>query len=60
VVEFVLVVYLGGQLIDQTQRFIDLDRCMYFAQRLSRQPSVPTNGGKRAKILAICKPMPKR
>jgi len=51
---------LGSQLIDQTQRFADIDRCIYFAERLSQQPSVPITDGRRAKIVAICKPIPKR
>ena len=59
-IEFVLAVYLGNQIIDQTQQFVDMDRCLYFAQRLSKQPSVPITDGRRAKIVAICKPIPKR
>jgi hypothetical protein len=58
-IQFLLVVYLGGTLIDQTQRFNDLDRCLYFAEKLSAQSSVPTGDDKRAKIVAICKPVPR-
>jgi len=58
-IEFVLTVYLGATLIDQTQKFKDIDRCIYFAERLSRQRSVPVEDGKRLKITAICKPQPK-
>jgi hypothetical protein len=38
-IEFLLVVYMGKGIVDQTQRFIDMDRCLYFAERLSRQRS---------------------
>jgi hypothetical protein len=58
-IEFVLTVYLGATLIDQTQKFKDIDRCIYFAERLSRQRSVPVEDGKRLKITAVCKPQPK-
>ena len=58
-IEFLLVVYLGGTLIDQTQRFQDLERCIFFAETLSAQPAIPTKKGKRDRILAVCKPIPK-
>ena len=56
---FVLYVYLGATVIDKTQKFIDIDRCLYFAERLSRQRSIPVEDGKRLKITAVCKPQPK-
>ena len=56
---FVLYVYLGANLIDTTQKFVDMDRCLYFAKRLSRQQSVQAGGGKRKKITAVCRPQPK-
>jgi hypothetical protein len=59
-IEFVLSVYMGANLIDKTQRFIDLDRCLYFAERLSQQRSIPVGDGKNLKITAVCKPQPKR
>lgn len=58
-IEFVLVVYMGGTLIDQTQRFEDMDRCLYFAEKLSKQRPVPVGDGKTRKIVAVCKPKPK-
>jgi len=58
-IQFLLVVYLGSQVIDQTQRFNDIDRCLYFAERLSRQPSVPTTDENRVRMVAICKPVPR-
>jgi len=56
---FVLYVYLGANIIDKTQKFINMDRCLYFAERLSRQQSVPIGDGKRLKITAVCRPEPK-
>jgi hypothetical protein len=56
---FVLYVYLGANLIDSTQKFKDMDRCLYFAKRLSQQQSVPAGDGRRLKIAAVCKPQPK-
>lgn len=56
---FVLYVYLGANVIDKTQKFEDVDRCLYFAERLSRQRSVPVGDGRRLNITAVCKPQPK-
>lgn len=56
---FVLYVYLGANVIDKTQKFIDMDRCLYFAERLSRQQLVPAGDGTRLKINAVCRPQPK-
>lgn len=56
---FVLSVYIGGTLIDQTQKFRDIDRCLYFAERLTRQPPVPGPDGARLNITAVCKPQRK-
>ena len=58
-IEFVLVVYMGATLIDQTQRFVDMDRCLYFAEKLSKQRPVPIGDGKKISITAVCKPIPK-
>jgi polysaccharide deacetylase 2 family uncharacterized protein YibQ len=58
-IEFVLYVYLGSTLIDNTQKFEDIDRCLYFAERLSRQRSIPVEDGKKVKLTAVCRPQPK-
>jgi HD superfamily phosphohydrolase YqeK len=58
-IEFLLVVYLGANVLDQTQRFKDVDRCLYFAERLSNQRSVPVGDGRRLTITAVCKPIAK-
>jgi len=59
VIEFLLVVYIGATKIDETQRFKDVDKCLYFAERLSNQRPVPAGDNKRLNITAICKPIPK-
>ena len=58
-IEFVLVVYMNAQIINQAQRFADIDRCLYFANRISRQASVPLPEKKRGRMTAICKPVTK-
>ena len=58
-IEFTLAVYMGATLIDQTQRFKDIDRCLYFTERLSNQRSVHVGDGKRLNITAVCKPVAK-
>jgi hypothetical protein len=55
-IEFTLVVYMGAQIINQTQRFADIDKCLYFATRLSQQRSIPLPDGGSTKIIAVCKP----
>ena len=58
-VEFVLVFMMGLRVIDQTQTFNDIDHCLYFAERLHRQPSVPQKQGPNLQITAYCKPVRK-
>jgi len=58
-VEFVLVFMMGLRVIDQTQTFNDINRCLYFAERLHRQPSVPQKQGPNLQITAYCKPVRK-
>jgi hypothetical protein len=45
--------------IDQTQRFDDIDRCRYFAERLHNQPTIPQKEGPNLKITSYCKPIRK-
>jgi hypothetical protein len=56
---FVLYVYLGANIIDKTQKFEDIDRCLYFSERLSSQQAIPVGDGKKLKLTAICRPEPK-
>jgi hypothetical protein len=58
VIEFLLVVYMGQGIISQTQTFEDLDRCLYFAKRLSDQRPIKVEG-RSVKMMALCKPVPK-
>ena len=38
---FLLMVYLGKQVTSQDMYFRNIDNCLYYAQRLTKQPSVP-------------------
>jgi len=58
-IEFVLVFMMGIKVIDQTQIFQDINRCLYFAERLNKQPSVPQKEGANLQITASCKPIRK-
>ncbi len=58
-IEFLLVFMIDERIIDRTQRFQDLNRCIYFAQRLTDQPNVPNKDGNPGVITAYCKPVKK-
>ena len=38
---FLLIVYLGQQIVSQAMYFYNIDSCKYFAERLNNQPPVP-------------------
>ena len=59
-IEFVLVFMMGLRVVDQTQTFQDLDRCLYFAERLHDQPSIPQKDKPNLQITAYCKPIRKQ
>jgi len=59
-IEFVLVFMMGLRVVDQTQTFQDIDRCLYFAERLHNQPSIPQKEGANLEITAYCKPRRKQ
>ena len=59
-IEFVLVFMMGLKVIDQTQTFEDINKCLYFAERLHRQPSIPQKQGANLQITAYCKPIRKK
>jgi hypothetical protein len=59
-IEFVLVFMMGIRVVDQTQTFQDIDRCLYFAERLHKQPSIPQLQGPDLHITAYCKPIRKK
>jgi hypothetical protein len=57
-IEFLLVFMIDTRVINQTQRFEDIDKCLYFAERLHNQPAIPTEDGNQ-RITAYCKPIRK-
>ena len=59
-IEFVLVFMMGLRVVDQKQTFDNIDECLYFAERLHKQPSIPQKEGPNLQITAYCKPMRKR
>ena len=59
-IEFLLVFMLNERVIDQTQRFENINSCLYFARRLNNQPNVPLQDGEIGKITAYCKPVRKK
>ena len=56
-IEFVLVFMMGIREVHQTQTFQNIDRCLYFAERLTSQPTIPQRQGPNLKITAYCKPV---
>ena len=59
-IEFVLVFMMGLRIVDQTQIFKDINKCLYFAEKLHRQPSIPQKEGPNLQITAYCKPIRKK
>ena len=59
-IEFVLVFMMGLRIVDQTQIFKDINECLYFAEKLHRQPSIPQKEGPNLQITAYCKPIRKK
>jgi len=58
---FLLMVYLGKQVTSQDMYFRNIDNCLYYAQRLTKQPSVPNKAAeddapKRVSYTAVCVP----
>ena len=59
-IEFVLVFMMGIKVVAQTQIFENIDECLYFAERLHDQPSIPQQEGPNLRITAYCKPIRKK
>ena len=55
-IEFLLIFMIDTTVINKTQRFKSIDDCLYFAERLTRQPTIPHKDGNK-KITAYCKPI---
>ena len=53
------VFMIDERVIDRTQRCKSVDRCLYFAEKLTAQPNVPNEDGKPGKIIAYCNPVRK-
>ena len=58
---FVLILYLGQKQISQDMHFYNIDNCIYYAERLNKQPAVPNRQGgedqpKTMKYTAVCEP----
>jgi len=58
---FLLMVYLGTQVISQDMYFRNIDNCLYFSERLNKQPSIPNptakeDAPKRLSYTAVCVP----
>lgn len=58
---FLLMLYLGKQVVSKDMYFASIDRCKYFAERLNNQPAVPNaNAGdgdpKMVRYTAVCVP----
>lgn len=51
IVTFLLVVYLGNAKVSANTYFYDIDRCHYFAKKISRQAPIPP---RRQKYVAVC------
>ena len=51
---FLLVIYLGDAVQQSDMHFRDINRCKYFATRISKQPAVP---GIKKRYTGICKPV---
>ena len=51
---FLLVIYLGDAVQQSDMHFRDINRCRYFANRISKQPPVP---GTKKRYTGICKPV---
>ena len=57
-IEFLLIFMIDNQIVNKTQRFQDVNRCLYFAEQLTKQPSIPSEEGDK-RITAYCKPVNK-
>ena len=55
-IEFLLIFMIDDRIVNQTQRFKSIDDCLYFAERLTNQPTIPHEDGNK-KITAYCKPI---
>jgi hypothetical protein len=52
---FALITYLGANKID-TSYFADINACLYFADRINTNTSVPLPEGDTMRYTAVCEP----
>ena len=55
-IELLLIFMIDTTVINKTQKFKSVDDCLYFAKRLTNQPTIPHEDGNK-KITAYCKPI---
>ena len=58
---FLLMVYMGKAIVSQDMYFKNINDCLYFAERLNKQPMVPNRNAqegvdKLVKYVAVCVP----
>ena len=58
---FLLIGYLGQNIVNQNMDFQSIDSCKYFAERLNNQPSVPNPRAGEGEVktqnyIAVCEP----
>ncbi len=58
---FLLMVYMGQALVSKDMYFKNINDCLYFAERLNKQPMVPNRNAqegsdKLVKYVAVCVP----
>ena len=58
-IEFLLIFMIDERVVDRTQRFESVDRCLYFAERLTANQMFLMKMEKPGKIIAYCKPVRK-
>jgi len=56
---FVLILYLGQKIVSEDMHFYSIDNCIYYAERLNKQPAVPNRRGgedvpKTMSYTAVC------
>ena len=58
---FVLILYLGQKIVSEDMHFYSIDNCIYYAERLNKQPAVPNRRAgedipKTISYTAVCEP----
>lgn len=53
---FLLTVMLGDTVVNRDLYFENLNNCLYFAGKLTKQPSIPRRDSETDRITAYCLP----